>query len=59
MTEQLGMWRELYAHYFGLTEPESFDPTLPAEVKGFGWLIAVQKGITIEAVIAALAPRVA
>lgn len=56
MTEQLVMWKEIYTTYFGLSAEDRmvFNPDFPAETDGFGWLVVVKKGLTIEAVVAAL-----
>jgi len=51
---QLVKWKQLYEEVLGFEKAGYDEMPLPAATTGFGWLVVVKKGITIEAVIKAL-----
>lgn len=52
---QIGEWKQFYAEHFGLEDTEVLmrDSQIPAMKAGFGQLIIVQKGLTLNQVYAA------
>ena len=49
---QIGEWKQFYAEYFGLEDTETLmrDSQVPATKAGFGQLIVVQEGLTLNQV---------
>jgi hypothetical protein len=49
--EQLNDWHRFNSEVLGLADMEPFNPTLPKPASGFGWMIVIRKGLTLNKVL--------
>lgn len=47
---QMEEWRQFYAEVFGDTNSNSINPSLPSPEYGFGWIVVIRKGLTLNKV---------